>query len=142
MNLALTSHILVNEASAPVPLPFHTTDFRGDPCTVTNFIPPHKPDSTGRIVCETGQFYPSVCDLRIVSENEFMAAQAGEPPFYLIDAETGAEVTLPHYLPDDQTVTSITAEELVVETTRAIRWLDPAKYGLSIVAYCNLQVVA
>lgn len=139
MNLALTSYVLVDEHNVPVPLPFHTRDFDGAAITVLSFEP--SPGS-GRIVCDTGRYFPHVLDLRVISENEYMARQAGREPFHLIDPVTGTEVTLPHYLPDDQTVTSIDREFLVCETTRSITWLDPNKYGLSIIADCDLQVLA
>lgn len=70
-----TSYILVNESGQPVPLPFHTQDFRGDPVTVTDFYMKPAP-SSGRIVTDQGEFYPSVCDLKIITEAEYMEKQS------------------------------------------------------------------
>jgi hypothetical protein len=142
MNPALTSYVLVNEANQPVPLPFHTQLSGGGAVTVVNFEPPHHANSFGRVVIDREGFrhayFPSVVNLRLITENEFQAVQAGRPPFHLIDPSTGAEVSLPYYLPDDQQVTSVDREYLVVETMRSISWLDPAAYGLTIIADCDL----
>lgn len=138
MNPALTSYILVGRDGAAVPLPYHT------PCgrLIDGFTPPRHANSSGRVNVrgEVPQYFPHIFSLRIVTENEYMAAQTGRPPFHLFKGY--AEVTLPHQLPDDQIITSIDAEYLVCETTRSITWLDPKVYGLTIVADCDLQVRA
>lgn len=142
MNPALTSYVLVDEANQPVPLPFHTSDGQ----CIVNFDPPHHANSSGRVIVmsegghSTTQYFPHIFNLHIITENEYMATQAGRQPFHLIDPASGTSIPLPHYLPDDQTVTSVDARHLVCETTRSITWLDPAKYGLSIIADCDLQV--
>jgi hypothetical protein len=43
-------------------------DFRGEPCIIRGGTPPHKPSSTGHILTDAGEYYPSVCGLRWVSE--------------------------------------------------------------------------
>lgn len=79
------AYILVDALTGkPVPLPYDTTDFRGDPIRVNDFSPPHKPNSTGRIHCTSyvddcgtydQSFYPSGAGLKLVTEAQFMAAQ-------------------------------------------------------------------
>lgn len=137
MNPALTSYVLVDQENRPVPLPFHTTDEDG-PVTITNYEPPRHASSSGRIYVDGAAYYPHVYNLRIISENEYMAHAAGRPPFHLFDGDT--ELTLPHTLPDDEVVTSVDDTVMVAETTISITWLDPAKYGLRIVADCDMQV--
>lgn len=75
-----TPCILVEQdTNRPVPLPFHTTDFRGDPITVTDFIPPREHGGDGMngyiLTSDGDRFYPSVCDLRIITEAEYMEGQ-------------------------------------------------------------------
>jgi hypothetical protein len=72
----MSGYILVSESGQVVPLPFHTQDFRGDPITVTGFEPGRTPESTGRIYTDCGAFYPSVCDLQIITEAEYMEKQS------------------------------------------------------------------
>lgn len=69
-------YILIDAVTRkPVPLPYHTQNFRGDLLTVENFY--HLPSaSTGRIVTRIGDFYPSTCGLEIISEADFMAEQS------------------------------------------------------------------
>lgn len=138
MNPALTSYVLVNADNQPVPLPFETLTGQ----RIVDFLPPQHPNSSGRVEVTTDgynqKYFPSIYDLRIITENEFMARQAERPPFHLIDP-AGNEVPLPHYLSDDQTVTSIDGESLICETTRSVTWLDPAAYGLTIIADCDLS---
>ena len=58
---------LVTKDGTPVTLPFRTQDFRGDEIVIVDYIPPHKPDSTGRIVTDDGMtYFPSVADLKII----------------------------------------------------------------------------
>lgn len=61
--------VLVNPKGEPVTFPYATIDFRGEPVTVTGATPPHKPDSTGSIDTDQGNFYPSVCNLKWVEAN-------------------------------------------------------------------------
>lgn len=65
---------LVDKKNRPVKKGAKLKTFRGEPCTLDGFEPPHSPESTGRIyVMLDGQlnaFYPSVCDLRIIRKGE------------------------------------------------------------------------
>jgi len=58
---------LVTKDGKPVTLPFRTKDFRGDEIIIVDYIPPHKPSSTGRIVTDDGMtYFPGVADLKII----------------------------------------------------------------------------
>jgi len=58
---------LVTKDGMPVTLPLRTQDFRGDPIVIVDYIPPHKPSSTGRIVTDDGMtYFPGVADLKII----------------------------------------------------------------------------
>ena len=58
---------LVTKDGMPVTLPLRTQDFRGDEIVIVDYIPPHKPSSTGRIVTDDGMtYFPSVADLKII----------------------------------------------------------------------------
>ncbi len=58
---------LVTKDGMPVTLPLRTEDFRGDPIVIVDYIPPHKPSSTGRIVTDDGMtYFPGVADLKII----------------------------------------------------------------------------
>lgn len=58
---------LVTKDGMPVTLPLRTQDFRGDPIVIVDYIPPHKPSSTGRIITDDGMtYFPGVADLKII----------------------------------------------------------------------------
>ena len=58
---------LVTKDGMPVTLPLRTQDFRGDEIVIVDYIPPHKPSSTGRVVTDDGMtYFPSVADLKII----------------------------------------------------------------------------
>lgn len=58
---------LVTKDGTPVTLPLRTQDFRGDEIVIVDYIPPHKPSSTGRIVTDDGMtYFPGVADLKII----------------------------------------------------------------------------
>ncbi len=58
---------LVTKDGMPVTLPLRTEDFRGDPIVIVDYIPPHKPSSTGRIITDDGMtYFPGVADLKII----------------------------------------------------------------------------
>ena len=58
---------LVTKDGMPVTLPLRTQDFRGDEMVIVDYIPPHKPSSTGRIITDDGMtYFPGVADLKII----------------------------------------------------------------------------
>ena len=58
---------LVTKDGMPVTLPLRTQDFRGDEIVIVDYIPPHKPSSTGRIITDDGMtYFPGVADLKII----------------------------------------------------------------------------
>lgn len=58
---------LVTKDGMPVTLPLRTQDFRGDEIIIVDYIPPHKPSSTGRIITDDGMtYFPGVADLKII----------------------------------------------------------------------------
>jgi len=73
---------LVTDDGQEVILPLRTEDFRGDPIVVVDYIPPHKPSSTGRIVTDNGQtYFPGVAGLKIIGHefdiDEALTGQIG-----------------------------------------------------------------
>jgi hypothetical protein len=58
---------LVTKDGMPVTLPLRTQDFRGDEIVIVDYMPPHKPSSTGRIITDDGMtYFPGVADLKII----------------------------------------------------------------------------
>jgi hypothetical protein len=58
---------LVTKDGMPVTLPLRTQDFRGDEIVIVDYMPPHKPSSTGRIITDDGMtHFPGVADLKII----------------------------------------------------------------------------
>lgn len=74
------SHILINAATgAPVPLPYYTVTHRETKVTIHDF-------NDQRIYCSYGNLErklwirPGLCDLAIVTEEEFMRRQSAQDP--------------------------------------------------------------
>lgn len=66
-------YVLINEETGNQVLKGDTVkDFRGDSAIVESYTPPHKPSSTGRVITNEGEYFPSVYGLKIV------LIQAGE----------------------------------------------------------------
>jgi hypothetical protein len=62
---------LIDEHNLPVQVGQKLKDFRGDTCIVTALgTPPHKNGSTGRIVLDGMEYFPSVVDCKWIWEEK------------------------------------------------------------------------
>jgi hypothetical protein len=73
---------LVDAAGTTATIGASYTDFRGERHTLEGSRPPHKPDSTGRVYTDRGEFYPSVIGLAFVEA----APAEDHTPDHIVDA--------------------------------------------------------